>query len=237
MGIKTWIGDITNPNNIHPRILFLLITIIPTLFVLILAYIRASQNYSNIPMLCGILFISRDKIFGKSWLANRLNINIKNGTIHDFLSKILHFGIVYDYLGLLGTGLIISAVIFEINISFIFDNSMSLTIFQENSDFISSQVARFFQNLFLLCFVIFILVLIYLDRIFKDTRIKKSATRTFREMIIGLMAGSLAVFLISLVGAIQESPQMLIYLVPLGIFGIIIVYGVLVFITVHILKE
>ena len=66
MGLKEWIGNTHDPNNVRPRIFILLIVIVLTFGILIMI----PQNYSEAAMLGGILLISLDKIFGKVKLAN-----------------------------------------------------------------------------------------------------------------------------------------------------------------------
>jgi hypothetical protein len=66
MGVKVWMGNTNDPNNVRPRIFILTIIIVLTFGILIMI----SQNYSEFAMLIGILLISLDKIFGKSKLAN-----------------------------------------------------------------------------------------------------------------------------------------------------------------------
>ncbi|MGB2842972.1 MAG: hypothetical protein WBC40_10960 [Halobacteriota archaeon] len=113
MEVKELIGDIHKPNNVRPRILILLITIVSTTFVLIMT----AQSYSKVAMLVGILLISLDKIFGIIWLANRTAARIpksKIQTIREFLKRILRFGLYDDYLSLIGTGILIAVIISEI---------------------------------------------------------------------------------------------------------------------------
>lgn len=113
MGLKEWIGDIHEPNNVHPRILILLIVIVLATFVLIMIF----QKYSGVAMLVGILLISLDKIFGKTWLVNRAaerSSKSKSQTMRKWWRMIFHYGIVDDYLGLIGTGIIIAVIISEI---------------------------------------------------------------------------------------------------------------------------
>ena len=100
-------------NNVHSRVLILLIIIFLT-FVLI----KIFQNYSETAMLGGILLISLDKIFTRVWLYNKTGARIpksKIQAIFEFLKKILRFGLYDDYFGLVGTGIIISVILSEIH--------------------------------------------------------------------------------------------------------------------------
>lgn len=131
MGIKEWIGDIHEPNNVHPRILILLIIIVLTFGILIMI----SQNYSEAAMLGGILLISLDKIFGKSKLANltsTLSPKTKNQKIffplYKQVKRILYYGIIEDYFGLIGTGIIIAVIISEISRAVILGDTTILAI-------------------------------------------------------------------------------------------------------------
>ncbi len=112
MRIKGGMGDTHDPNNVRPRILILLLIIVFT-FVLIMI----SQNYSEVAMLGGILLISLDKIFTKTWLVNKAakhSSKSKIKTIRNFWKQIFHYGVIEDYLGLTGTGIIIAVIISEI---------------------------------------------------------------------------------------------------------------------------
>jgi hypothetical protein len=127
MGVKEWIGDTHDPNNVHPRILILLIIIVLTFGFLIMI----SQNYSEAAMLGGILLISLDKIFGKSWLVNRtayFGSKSKRQTMRKWWKMIFHYGIVDDYLGLIGTGIIIAVIISEIYRALILGDTTILAI-------------------------------------------------------------------------------------------------------------
>lgn len=126
MGIRKWIGDMYDPNNMNPRILILLIVILITIFVLIM-----SDNLTGILMLFGILLISLDKIFTKTWLINRSAQSFNQSkirTIKYFWELVLHFGIIDNYLGLIGTGMLIASTILEIYKAFIMDKSMMSSI-------------------------------------------------------------------------------------------------------------
>ena len=125
MGLKEWIGDIHNPNNARPRILILLIVIVLATFVLIMIF----QKYSGVAMLVSILLISLDKIFGKTWLVNRAaehSLKSKSQTMRKWWSMIFHYGIVDDYLGLIGTGIIIAVIISEIFRAVIMGDTLTL---------------------------------------------------------------------------------------------------------------
>ncbi len=113
MEIKEWIGDIHDPNNVRPRIFGLLIVILLTFCFLNMT----SQNYSKAATLGGILLISLDKIFGEAWLVNqasKLGSKSRSLTMRKLWGMILLYGIVDDYLGLIGTGIIIAVIISEI---------------------------------------------------------------------------------------------------------------------------
>jgi hypothetical protein len=116
MGLRQWIGDINNPNNMNPRIVTLLIILLLATIVWI-----SLNSLSVILMLLGILLISLDKIFTKSCLINK-SANFSNKSkikaVRDFWHIILHYGIINNYLGLIGTGIIIAVTIFEIHRAF-----------------------------------------------------------------------------------------------------------------------
>ena len=80
-----------------------------------------SQNYSEAAMLGGILLISLDKIFGKSKLVNLTSTLSPKTKIQEIffplykrVKRILSYGIIEDYFGLTGTGIIIAVIISEI---------------------------------------------------------------------------------------------------------------------------
>ena len=113
MGLRQWIGDINSQNNMKPRILILLIVLILATIVWI-----SLNSLSVILMLIGILLISLDKIFTQTWLINKTaNFSNKSKikTVRDFWDIFLHYGILNNYLGLIGTGIIIAVTIFEIH--------------------------------------------------------------------------------------------------------------------------
>lgn len=121
MGLKEWIGNTHDPNNVRPRIFILLIVIVLTFGFLIML----SQDYSVVAMLGGILLISLDKIFGKSKLVNltsTLSPKTKIQKIFFPLYKrvkcILYYGIIENYFCLIGTGITIAAIISGIHRTF-----------------------------------------------------------------------------------------------------------------------
>ena len=88
-----------------------------------------SHNYSDAAMLGGILLISLDKIFGKTWLVNRAaerSSKSKSQTMRKWWRMIFHYGIVDDYLGLIGTGIIIAVIITEISRAVIMGDTLIL---------------------------------------------------------------------------------------------------------------
>jgi hypothetical protein len=116
--LKNWLGNTEDLNDVRPRLRILVIVVFVTIFGLFLFLIWESKNYSNLLMLVGIFLISLDKIFGRSWLVNKSAHYSGSGSKTEigrsFWDLFLRYGLIEDYVGLIGTGIIIAVLFFEI---------------------------------------------------------------------------------------------------------------------------